>query len=172
MSDERWAEGPVVLGLAWDFSVRLIRAAAALAGNLGLHLVCAFVDPAGYLTEWEPGDARAAHSLDPAANEEAHFPARQLLQLLEPELGPPGELWSFRVLNGDVSKALTRLAESTGAPLIIVGGPAPGAPARIGRLLEGSVSALLIRHQTLPVLIIPDTGEDAVPPNQRRSFGP
>lgn len=157
MSDERWPEGPVVLGLAWDFSDRLVHTAAALAAGLGLHLVCAFVDPASYLTEWEPDDARAADSLDPAINEEAQFPSRPLLRRLESELGPPGQRWSFRVLNGDVPKALSRLAESTGASLIIVGGPRPGANARMSRLLEGSVSALLIRHQQRPVLVIPDS---------------
>ncbi len=155
MSDEEWPEGPVILGLDWDFSDRLVRAAAALAARLGLHLVCAFVDPASYLTEWEPDGALAAHSLDPAVNEEAQFPSRQLLRSLESALGPPGQRWSFRVLNGDVSKALGRLAESIGASLIIVGGPRPGVTARMSRLLEGSVSALLIRHQKRPILVIP-----------------
>ncbi|ALV42356.1 universal stress protein UspA [Pseudarthrobacter sulfonivorans] len=156
LPDEQWPEGPVVLGTAWDFSEQLVSAAASLADGLDLHLVCAFVDPATYLTEWEPDDARAAHSLDPAVNEEAQFPSGQLLRRLESELGPPGQRWSFRVLNGDPAKALSRLAESTGAALIIVGGPRPEITARMSRLLEGSVSALLIRHQKRPVLVIPD----------------
>jgi nucleotide-binding universal stress UspA family protein len=156
MSDERWPEGPVILGLAWDFSDRLIRTAAALAAGLGQHLVCAFVDPASYLTEWEPGDGLAAHSLDPAVNDEAEFPSLQLLGKLESALGAPGRRWSFRLLNGDVAKALARLAESTGASLIIVGGPRAGAAARMSRLLERSVSTSLIRYQNRPVLVIPE----------------
>lgn len=155
MSDEQWPEGPVVLGTAWDFSEQPVRVAASLAGALGLHLVCAFVDPATYLSEWEPEEARAAHSLDPAVNEEAQFPSGNLLHRLESTLGPPGQRWSFRVLNGDPAKALGRLAESTGASLIIVGGPRPEIAARMSRLLEGSVSAQLTRHQKRPVLIIP-----------------
>lgn len=154
--DERWPEGPVVLGTAWGFSERLVGEAASLAAGLGLHLVCAFVDPASYLTEWEPDEARAAHSLDPAINEEANFPSGQLLQRLESALGPPGQRWSFRVLNGDPAKALSRLAASTGASLIIVGGPRPEFTARMSRLLEGSVSAQLIRYQKCPVLVVPD----------------
>lgn len=156
MPDERWPEGPVVLGTGWGFSERLVRKAASLAASLGMHLVCAFVDPATYLTEWEPDEARAAHSLDPAINEEAHFPSVQLLRRLESALGPPGQRWSFRVLNGDPAKALSRLAASTGASLIIVGGPRPKITARIGRVLEGSVSAQLTRYQKCPVLVIPD----------------
>lgn len=156
MNDEQWPEGPVVLGIAWDFSEQPVRAAASLAAGLGLHLVCAFVDPSTYLTEWEPDEARAAHSLDPAVNEEAQFPSGRLLHRLESTLGPPGDRWSFRVLNGDPAKALSRLAESTGASLIIVGGPRAEITARMSRLLEGSVSALLIRQQKRPVLIIPN----------------
>lgn len=100
------------------------------------------------LQDW--GRPRAA-----AANEEAQFPSGQVLQSLEAFLGPSGAEWSFRVLNGDVFQALGRLAESTGASLLIVGGPRAGIRARIDRLLEGSVSASLTRTQTSPVLIVP-----------------
>jgi hypothetical protein len=156
-SDETWPDGLVVLGTGWDPPERLTRAAAGLAAGLGLHLVCAFVDPAGYLTEWEPETSRAAASLDPVPNEEAHFPSGQVLQCLEAILGPPGTEWSFRVLNGDVARALGRLADSAGASLLIVGGPRPGVLARIDRFLEGSVSAVLTRTQHRPVLIVPDS---------------
>lgn len=152
---ESWPDGPVVLGAGWDISEHLVRTAVVLAAGLGLHLICAFVDPAGYLTEWETDGSRTAASLDPAANEEAQFPSGRVLQSLEAFLGPPGAQWSFRVLNGDVSQALGRLTESTGASLLIVGGPRAGIRARTDRLLEGSVSAALTRTQTRPVLVVP-----------------
>ncbi len=53
MPTKGWTSGPIVLGVEWKFSPHLIRTAAELATALGQHLVCAFVDPAGYLTEWE-----------------------------------------------------------------------------------------------------------------------
>ncbi|CAI3799919.1 universal stress protein [Pseudarthrobacter sp. MM222] len=155
MFDEEWPDGPVVLGVGWDCSEHLIRTAVALAGDLGQHLVCAFVDPASYLTEWEPAVQRTVLSLDPAINDEADFPFKQLQRKLGCILGQPGETWSFRVLNGDVSKALSRLAESTGASLIIVGADRPGSLACVDRTLEGSVSASLTHQQRHPVLIIP-----------------
>lgn len=158
MSAEDWPDGPIVLGVGWGFSEHLARRAADLANALGLHLVCAFVDPAGYLTEWDPESARTAHSLDPAVNEEAEFPSGQVLERLKGLLGQPGEGWSFRVLNGDVAKALDRLAESLGAPLIIVGTGRSGALAWIGRHLEGSVAGALIVHRVRPVLVVPETG--------------
>lgn len=43
---QEWPNGPIVLGVQWVFSEHLIRMAAALAGALGEHLICAFVDPA------------------------------------------------------------------------------------------------------------------------------
>lgn len=158
MAAEEWPDGPVVLGVDWRFSEQLVRTAAELAGALGQHLVCAFVDPASYLTEWEADGQRTALSLDPVINEEAEFPSGQLLRRLESVLGDPGESWSFRVLNGDVAKALGRLAESTGASMLIVGAAKPGIRAMMDRILEGSVSAALIDGQKRPVLIVPALG--------------
>jgi nucleotide-binding universal stress UspA family protein len=153
-----WPGGPLVLGVAWDFEERLVRAGAGLAVIMRAHLVCAFVDPASYLTEWAPDRSRAAISLDPVGNLEAEFPARQMLARLESVLGPPGGAWSFRVLNGDVAKALARLAESTDASALVVGGQRAGRLARMGRMLEGSVSVSLTHLQARPVLVIPHTG--------------
>jgi nucleotide-binding universal stress UspA family protein len=153
-----WPGGPLVLGVPWEFEVRLVRAGAGLAVIMGVHLICAFVDPASYLTEWEPDGSRSAISLDPVENLEAEFPARQMLAALEGVLGPPGGAWSFRVLNGDVAKALARLAESTDAAALIVGGQRAGRVARMGRMLEGSVSVSLTHLQARPVLIVPHTG--------------
>jgi nucleotide-binding universal stress UspA family protein len=152
-------DGPIVLGVAWRFSEDLVRTAAGLASGLGLHLICAFVDPASYLTEWESARSRTASSMDPAVNDGADFPSDEVLQRLQATLGAPGRLWSFRVLNGDVVHALDRMAESTDASLLIVGGPRPGRLARMGRLLEGSVSATLIREQARPVLVVPSHEE-------------
>lgn len=156
VSVEEWPAGPVVLGVGWDFSAHAVRTAASLAAGLGLHLVCAFVDPSSYLTEWEPAGSQPAVSLDPVANEEAAFPAGQVLAGLEAILGPPGAEWSFRVLNGDVAGSLTRLAGSVGASLLVVGGQRPGVRAWLDRRLEGSVSAQLTRDQRRPVLVVPD----------------
>jgi len=158
VSDEERLDGPIVLGIQWSFSKHLIRTAAFLAASLEEHLICAFVDPASYLTEWAPVDQRTALSLDPSTNEESEFPAGQLQQQLEAILGKPGQTWSFRVLNGDVSKALSRLAENAGAALIVVGAGRPGSLARLDRALEGSVSAALIHRQQRPVLIVPEPG--------------
>ncbi|MDN4643337.1 universal stress protein [Arthrobacter sp. PsM3] len=153
-----WAGGPVVLGVPWQPTDLLIRAGEDLAAILGVHLICAFVDPASYLTEWEPTTSRVGASLDPAPNRETEFPASEILDRLRNILGPPGQEWTFRVLNGEVSQALTRLAESTDASMLIVGGQRPGNLAGMTRLLEGSVSISLTRSQPRPVMVIPHLG--------------
>jgi hypothetical protein len=53
-----------------------------------------------------------------------------------------------------LAPALGRLAKSAGASLIIVGGRRPGIRAVMDRFLEGSVSAVLVRSQWRPVLIV------------------
>lgn len=156
MPDERRLPGPIILGVGWSFTEHMIRTAAALAASIEEHLICAFVDPASYLTEWEPADHRTALSLDPSINAEAEFPYRYLQHKLEAILGKPGHSWSFRVLNGDVPKAISRLAENTGAALLVVGAGKRGTLARLDRALEGSVSAALVHRQERPVLIIPE----------------
>ena len=157
MHDKEWTDGPVVVGVGWEFPERLVHTAAALAAALGEHLICAFVDPASYLTEWEPEHQRTALSLDPTVNDEAEFPSAQLQQELTRILGEPGERWSFRVLNGDVARALTRLAQSTGASMLVVGANRPGPLAWMDRVLDGSVSRTLARRQDCPVLVVPLT---------------
>lgn len=158
--------GPLILGVPWSSPAGLVRAAAELAAALELHLICAYVDPASYLTEWEPPGALLAASLDPVVNDEAFQPAGELRLRVEGILGPGGSDWSFRVLNGDVSRALARLADSTGASLLVVGGGRAGLFPRLTRMLEGSVATTLTRIQRRPVLVVP---EHSLRANRRRT---
>jgi hypothetical protein len=57
-ADEVGPDGPIVLGAGWDFPERLACTAAGVAAGLGLHLVCAYVNPASYLTERSPTGSR------------------------------------------------------------------------------------------------------------------
>lgn len=165
VSDDR-SDGPVVLGVPWSAPEGLLRSAGGLAAALELHLICAYVDPASYLTEWEPPGALLAASLDPVVNDEAIQPAGEVRLRVEGILGPGGSDWSFRVLNGDVSRALARLAASTGASMLVVGGGRDGVFPRLTRALEGSVAATLTRIQFRPVLVIPEYSLRA---NRRRA---
>ncbi|ABK03268.1 hypothetical protein JOE40_000805 [Arthrobacter sp. PvP102] len=148
-------DGPVLFGVPWDCPAPLVGAAARFARSVNSHLVCAYVDPAGYLAEWAPPRFRDAESLDPPGSDEALFPAADVRKGLVLCLGTPGAGWSFRVLGGAVAPALARLAASTGASLLLVGGPRPGVLAKLQRVVEGTVPDELLRIQDRPVLILP-----------------
>lgn len=150
-----WTHGPLIVGVPWEPPRRLVARAAQLADGLDVHLVCAFVDPSGYLAEFDAARTRTAGSIDPQPNRESLFPAAEVRSALQAVLGTPGETWSLRVLNGSVPEALARLADSTGAAAIVVGGPRYGARASFSRLLERSVSARLVRIQRRPVIVVP-----------------
>jgi nucleotide-binding universal stress UspA family protein len=150
-----WTYGPLIVGVPWAPPRRLIVRATELADGLGVHLVCAFVDPSGYLAEFDAAGTRTAGSIDPQTNPESLFPAADVRSALEAVLGTPGDTWSLRVLNGSVPEALARLADSTGASAIVVGGPRYGTRATLSRLLEQSVSARLMRIQRRPVIVVP-----------------
>lgn len=153
--------GPLIFGVPWNCPASLAATAAGLASALDLHLICAYVDPASYLVEWSPTAELLAESLDPAVNEEAAYPASMVHERLVSILGPSGAGWSFRVLNGAVSMALARLAQSTGASMLIVGGQRPGLLSRLGRILEGSVAEELSRIQYRPVVVVPAGRKDS-----------
>jgi nucleotide-binding universal stress UspA family protein len=149
--------GPAILAVPWECPEHLVLTAAEFAGAMDLHLVCAFVDPASYLVEWAPELPGA--SLDPAVNDEAAFPSREVYGRLQKILARTDDVeWSFRVLNGAVAPALMRLADSLGASLFIVGGRRPGILSRFERVLEGSVAEALEHSQRRPVVVVPAVG--------------
>lgn len=149
--------GPVILGVPWECPARLILVSADIALALDLPLVCAFVDPASYLGEWEPPGHLPGASLDPARNDEAAYPAEEVLRRLQHLLSGHEQQWTFRVLNGDVAPALSRLADATGASLIIVGGQRRGLVHRLGRVIDESVAGRLQHLQRRPVIVVPRT---------------
>ena len=146
--------GPLILGAPWPVPPRLVYSAAELAAALDVHLVCAYVDPSSVLTEWEPQRIRTALSLDPVVNEEALYPAKEVRSRIAGLLGPDGTAWSFRELHGDVSTALARLADSTGACMVMVGNGRPGVLAKLSRSMEGAVADRLTRIQNRPVVVV------------------
>ncbi|QDG90821.1 universal stress protein [Pseudarthrobacter sp. NIBRBAC000502770] len=148
--------GPVVLGVPWRVPHLLVQTAAKFAADLSVHLVCAYIEPSGVLTEWDPYQSRTAASLDPTVNEEAMYPASSVTARLSEILGPPGTHWSFRELRGDISAALSRLADSSDACILVVGNGREGLFAQLNRIIEGPVASRLTRTQNRPVLVVPE----------------
>ncbi len=147
---------PLVAGVLPGQHPEVLERAAALARGLAAPLICAFVDEASYLADWDP--ARSAHRLSLHPDAEA-----EKIRAVTEELGSTvaaacegmGVDWSLRTLAGDPARALGRLAAECNAAMIIVGTPEAGLGHRISEALNGSVAAWLSHHQQQPVLIVP-----------------
>jgi nucleotide-binding universal stress UspA family protein len=139
----------------------VLRTAFTLAAKLSTPLLCAYVDEASYLVEWDP--ARSAHrlSLHPDKDDDdIRALTTNLKAVIEAALedastdGTPVD-WTLRTLAGDPARALARLAAESNAPMIIVGTSERGLAHRISEALNGSVGAWLSHHQSRPVLVVP-----------------
>jgi nucleotide-binding universal stress UspA family protein len=157
MSAERTSvPPPVVVGVLPGQSPEVLQTAASLASKLAAPLICAYVDEASYLVEWDP--ARSAHrlSLHPETdNAEIRAVTQELRNGIGSACDALGIRWTLRTLAGDPARALGRLAAEVGAAMIIVGTPEPGLGHRISAALNGSVAAWLSHHQDHPILIVP-----------------
>lgn len=157
MSAERTSgPPPLVVGVLPGQSPEVLQTAASLASKLAAPLICAHVDEASYLVEWDP--ARSAHrlSLHPETdNAEIRAVTQELRNSIGSACDALGIHWTLRTLAGDPARALGRLAAEAGAAMIIVGTPEPGLGHRLSAALNGSVAAWLSHHQDHPILIVP-----------------
>lgn len=160
MTWEHFDGAPLLVGIMPKQHPEVLQAAATLAARLAAPLVCAFVDEASYLVEWDP--ARSAHrlSLHPDADDDMLAVTKELkaqVQAAADKLGSAGAVleWSFRTLSGDPARALGQLAAEVDAPIIIVGTSERGFSHRLSEALNGSVGAWLSHHQSRPVLVVP-----------------
>lgn len=147
---------PIVVGVIPGHDEVWLRA-AEMAISLSAHLICAYVDPSSYLIEWTPGRVPVLPlSLDPVAadDESAAFLARFTAHL-QLTLDVTGVSWSFRRLAGDPVLALSRLAASVGASMLVAGSKRSGLISRTEEILNGSVSLRLMGGQERPVLGVP-----------------
>ena len=160
-SDRFSGTAPRLVGIMPKQHPEVLQTAATLAARLGRPLVCAYVDEASYLVEWDP--ARSAHrlSLHPDADDEVirtlttelKTAIQSAVETVPPESGTVD--WTLRTLSGDPARALGRLAAEANAPMIIVGTSERGFSHRLSEALNGSVGAWLSHHQSRPVLVVP-----------------
>ncbi|HJV99550.1 MAG TPA: universal stress protein [Arthrobacter sp.] len=160
MTPERFSgPPPLLVGVMPDQHPEVLRTATQLAARLSAPLLCAYVDEASYLVEWDP--ARSAHrlSLHPDKDdEEVRAVTLEIRAVIEDAVGAAGDPsinWTLRTLAGDPARALARLAAETNAPMIVVGTSERGLAHRISEALNGSVAAWLSHHQSRPVLVVP-----------------
>ena len=154
--DSLTAPAPLVVGVLPGQHPEVLQTAAALAKRLAAPMICAYVDEASYLVEWDP--ARSAHRLSrhPDADD-ARFreTAQELRSVIQERCAGLGIDWTLRTLAGDPARSIGRLAADTNALIIVVGTPERGIGHRLSAALNGSVAAWLSHHQEHPILIVP-----------------
>ena len=162
MTPERFSgPPPLLVGVLPDQHPEVLTTAAKLAARLSVPLLCAYVDEASYLVEWDP--ARSAHrlSLHPGQDDEdirsVTSGIKAAIERTVANAGTDGEKvdWTLRTLAGDPARALARLAAENNVPMIIVGTSERGLSHRISEMLNGSVGLWLTHHQSRPVLVVP-----------------
>jgi hypothetical protein len=147
---------PLVVGVVPGQHPEVLQTAASLANTLAAPMICAYVDEASYLVEWDP--ARSAHrlSLHPDADDaRVRETTQELRAVIEARCAGLGIEWTLRTLAGDPARAIGRLAADANACMIVVGTPERGIGHRISAALNGSVAAWLSHHQERPILIVP-----------------
>jgi nucleotide-binding universal stress UspA family protein len=157
MSSERFSgPAPLLVGVLPGQHPEVLRAATDLAATMGVPLLCAYVDEASYLVEWDP--ARSAHRLSLHPDKDAaevQAVSEELRSVVGTACAGKNVEWGLRVLAGDPARALGRVAAEADASMIIVGTPERGLGHRISEALNGSVAAWLSHHQDRPVLVVP-----------------
>lgn len=147
---------PVVVGVLPGQHPEVLQTAASLAERLAVPMICAYVDEASYLVEWDP--VRSAHrlSLHPGTDDDKiRAVTQELGSTIEAACEGLGIEWTLRTLAGDPARAIGRLAVESDAAMIIVGTPERGLGHRITAALNGSVATWLSHHQEHPILIVP-----------------
>jgi nucleotide-binding universal stress UspA family protein len=150
----------LVVGVLPGQHPEVLQTAASLAKRLALPVICAYVDEASYLVDWDP--ARTAHrrSLHRDADDaETREATEKLRSGIGANCDPFKVEWTLRVLPGDPARSIGRLAEDANALMIVVGAPERGVGHRFSAALKGSVAAWLSHHQEQPVLIVPAKGK-------------
>jgi hypothetical protein len=162
MSPERFSgPPPLLVGVLPHQHQEVLRTATSLAAKLTAPLLCAYVDEASYLVEWDP--TRSAHrlSLHPDKDDDdirsVSSELRGVIAGAVADAATSGApvAWTLRTLAGDPGRALARLAAESNSPMIIVGTSERGLSHRVSELLNGSVGLWLTHHQSRPVLVVP-----------------
>lgn len=155
--ESRFGHGAVVVGLLPEQDPAVLQYAVALAAATGVELVGAYVDPGSYLIEWDPRGNVLGKSLDRALDpeDEAASAVLELGPVLKAAAEARKVRSSVRILGGDTSLALGRLAAAVEASVIVVGARRPGLLAGVNEALTRSVVRRLLASQHIPVLAVP-----------------
>jgi len=146
----------VIVGVMPGQPDTVVLEAAVIAGRFQAELVCATVDVGRYLVDEFADGSIMSLPIDPDSLDvdDEGFPMAlrtHLTTLLEGH----SVAWSTRAAAGDPARALSHIADTLDAIMIVVGTRDRGVRAGLQEFFGGSVAVHLAHHQHRPVLIIP-----------------
>lgn len=155
-ANDSTGSGGILVAVVPGQPVAVLEQAVRLAGDLGLPLVCANVDPNRYLVSNYVDGTVVALPYDPDLPEtpdESFDP--ELEASVRQELDGRGIPFVLRQLAGDPSWALARLADEMDVRYIVVGTREAGLRGSLREFFNGSVAAHLAHRQHRPVIVVP-----------------
>ena len=152
-------EGPVVAGVFPGQRAAVVTEAAALARLIDRPLLCVYVAPDTFLTEWDRADVRVAASLHPtdigAADGQAAMKLSAAITATLQSTEALPQDWTLRILAGDPSRAIARVADEVDASLVVVGTHASGFGRAVEEWVSGSVAVHLSRALRCSIVVVP-----------------
>lgn len=148
------ASGPVIAGVVPGQSSRVVREAARYAALAHAELLVVHVDTTRFMAFEDP-DGYVHSTTADIAGAAAKAALDDVRAAAEKVLAGHDVTWSARQEIGDPALALIRLADETGASLLVVGTRKRGIGESVREFLTGSVAARLSHRQRRPVLVVP-----------------
>jgi nucleotide-binding universal stress UspA family protein len=147
---------PVLVGVVPRQPSGVVREAAALAQDLGVGLVCVWVDGSRVYLGEAPDGTVFTTPLDPDQDDDRREAAEEEMRThLEQSLAGAVVPWVFVYTVGEVSHGLAGAARELDARLIVVGARSAGLGGWMGQLIGGSVAGRLAHTQQRPVVVVP-----------------
>lgn len=158
--------GSVLVGVVPQVSRRVLDVAAEYARLHAVGLVVAYVDVTRFVTYQDPDGTTHSTAID--VNLAAAEDDLQSVQATaEARFAGTDLSWEVTSLVGDPASALSGLADTLDAPLIVVGTRRRGLGESVREFFTGSVAARLTHRQQRPVLVVPAPPgheDEALPP--------
>jgi nucleotide-binding universal stress UspA family protein len=147
---------PVLVGVAPGQAAAVVHEAASLAGDLGVGLLCVWVDSGQVFLGEAPDGSVFTTPLDPDQDEDRRdAEAQELRDHLEEVLTGVTVPWTFLATVGEVAHGLAGGARQCDARLLVVGARSGGLGGWMGQLIGGSVAGRLAHTQHRPVVVVP-----------------
>jgi nucleotide-binding universal stress UspA family protein len=146
----------VIVGVARRQSDVVVTTAIDLARHFGADLVCASVNEGGHMVGESADGSVTSMSFNPDLVDEVEETFNgDLKKNLDRILNGAGVEWSVRALAGDPAHAISHLADTIDATMIVVGTREESMRGNLHEFFNGSVAVHLAHNQHRPVVVVP-----------------